>query len=244
MIIENPKNALHGWRGVAAGIAVVIHVLMNIAYCGFGVTIIVMKPAACEQTYHRYHMRKYITFSVVLCATSLFTYFVFSRVKCKESVRGRATALLILHFAFTAWGVLTWRQMDPSCANQNGSLLFDFQHVSVVFNGAYFLFLIMHEMFPPKADWTVMPKLECGPPPVDFTSPEYQQVENWHRSNATAQSLETDIPVGAGQPIEANMPPSYDPISQELLTPQLQREFDAIMAELAPKLATQNAPPV
>jgi len=154
MTVDNPQMGVDRWKNNFMILAVIIHCLANVTYCGLGIFVVVDKPPACEQTYH---MKKYLTLSIVFNSVAFLSFFVFSRIKCKDSVRARATAVLILHLAFTLWGLLTWRKLDAQCQDANDPMLLGFHHATVFWNGMYFFLYIVHEICPPNADWTVCP---------------------------------------------------------------------------------------
>lgn len=110
----------------------------------------------CEQAYH---VKRYLRLILIFIAFNFVSYCLFSRSGCEQAARARATALTVLHLAFSLWGSLTWRQIDGMCASAAGALLV-FHHTAVVFNGVYFLFFLLHEMWNPHVDWTVMPTIQ------------------------------------------------------------------------------------
>lgn len=215
MTVENPeKGGLDRWKNNFMILVVIIHCIANITYCGLGVFIIVDKPAACEQTYH---MKKYSTLSIVFNFMAFLSFFVFSRIKCKDSVRARATAVLILHLAFTAWGLLTWRKLDAQCQDANDPVFLGFHHATVLWNGMYFFFYAIHEVCPPKADWTVCPWF--GPKIIDVTT--RNKYTNVQYTNSVFQSPAMgpkggSYP-GAGTPNVPPLPPYPDSGSPEAL---------------------------
>lgn len=168
MSVDNPQIGVDRWKHNFIILVVIIHCLANITYCGLGIFIVVDKPAACEQTYH---MKKYLTLSIVFNSVAFLSFFVFSRIKCKDSVRARATAVMILHLAFASWGLLTWRKLDAQCKDANDPMLLGFHHASVLWNATYFFLYVVHEICPPNADWTVCPWF--GPKTIDVKTRKY-----------------------------------------------------------------------
>jgi len=236
MIDENHKSRLGGWKGWVGVAMVILHVLANVVYCGVG-AYVVTQSAACEQTYRKFHLKRYISYSMVFSSISLLSFCAYSRVTCKETVRARATALLIMHLAFTVWGSLTWRQMDPSCANRNGSLLVLYQHITVLFNGVYFFLLLVHEVHPPKADWTVMPWF--GVILVTQLDTRYSEPQNWqmpdellpHELGPPKKIIAAESqPFHPVQAVDANAAQ----VSTGQLRSHLQREFEDLRMEVAP----------
>lgn len=137
-----------------------MHIIANVTYCGMGLYLLSFKPFACEKIYH---LRKYLTLSTAFAIFSFAAYFLFSRVKDKETVRARASATMLLHLGFFTWGFLTWRKLDPHCADLNDVIIIMFHQASVFFNGIYFVLYCLHELKHPGADWTVAPSFSQNP---------------------------------------------------------------------------------
>jgi len=243
MSVDGRKKAFDGWKSIVGITAVLLHVLANVTYCGLGIYVLAANSAACEKTYH---IRKYITFSLVFNGMSFVSFFVFSRIKCKESVRGRATALLILHLAFATWGGLTWRQMDELCKDETDRMMLGFQHATVVFNGLYFFLLCWHEVSPPEADWTVMPWFGPTSRLVDFKDPKYGKVQYvdtiLHHSQTSAPTspspyLGNPYPVSPHQlpapphPMQHHAPKPlvFDPMAMDKLSKPQNHEVDVVV---------------
>jgi len=145
-----------------------MHIIANVTYCGMGLYLLSFKPFHCEKTYH---LRKYLTLSTAFAIFSFVAYFLFSRVKDKETVRARASATMLLHLGFFTWGFLTWRKLDPHCEDQNDVIIILFHQATVFFNGIYFVLYALHELKHPGADWTVAPSFSQSSPVLDVRRP-------------------------------------------------------------------------
>jgi len=146
----------------------VAHIIANVTYCGMGLYLLSFKPFSCEKIYH---LRKYLTLSTAFAIFSFVAYFLFSRVKDKETVRARASATMLLHLGFFTWGFLTWRKLDPHCEDQNDVIIIMFHQATVFFHGIYFVLYCLHELRHPGADWTVAPSFTQHSPVLDVRRP-------------------------------------------------------------------------
>lgn len=144
------------------------HIIANVTYGGLGLYLLSFKSFSCEKIYH---LRKYLTLSTAFAIFSLVAYFLFARVKDKETVRARASATMLLHLGLFMWGFLTWRKLDPHCEDQNDVIIILFHHASVFFNGIYFVCYCLHELRHPGADWTVAPTFSQSSPILDVRRP-------------------------------------------------------------------------
>jgi len=139
---------------------VVLHMAATLIFLVTGVYVLSREHHnwrhSCEKMYH---VKRYLRLCLVFIGVNFGTYCLFSRAGCEQAARARATALTVLHLAFSLWGTLTWKKMDALCADAAGPLL-EFSHVAVCLNAAYFVFFVVHELFiNPHVDWTVMPAI-------------------------------------------------------------------------------------
>merc|ERR1711988_1868440 len=90
----------------------VIYISVNLLYLCFCTWAVATNhiPSECEQVFH---LKRFITLSLTFNGIALFTYLIFKDTKNNlETARARATALIVLHLAFSVWGTLTWQKLS------------------------------------------------------------------------------------------------------------------------------------
>jgi len=140
----------------------VVYISVNLLYMCFCTWAVASNhiPSECEQVFH---LKRFITLSLTFNGIALFTYLMFScradTISSLENARARATALIVLHLAFSVWGTLTWQKLNSACEDIDVEILCA-HHSSTAYNGVYFILLFLHECIPHEADWTVMPSFQ------------------------------------------------------------------------------------
>lgn len=196
---------------------VILHVVATLGFLATGAYVMTRahlnwRPT-CEQSYH---VKRYLRLNLIFIAISFVTYYLFSRDGCEQAARARATALTVKHLAFSLWGALTWRQIDEMCASAAGTLLV-FHHTAVVFNGAYFLFFLLHEMCNPRVDWTVMPV-------VQLRKTEFVNLSPYSPNDRPEHPPATSMPPG-------HFPPQYISGDVDITNPKIHHLRDEYAQE-------------
>jgi len=154
----------------APAIAIII---WHLAFISLGVSALVEDQALRADTCgQQYHTVKYGALAVTFASFALITFFVFPGGG--EGARARAVLLIVLHLAFSVWGMLMLRAYTPACEavlRDKFTAIDQFQHVCIAHNAFFALLVFLHELFSDRlgADHTIIFEISKNPY-VDYTS--------------------------------------------------------------------------
>merc|ERR1712100_520748 len=124
-------------------------ILWHMAFISLGTASLVedqaLRSDSCGQQYHTF---KYAFLNVTFAFFSLVTFFVFPGGG--EGARARAVLLIILHLAFSVWGVLMYRAYSSACEtvlSDKFSAIDQFQHICIAHNVFFAVLVFVHELF-------------------------------------------------------------------------------------------------